>query len=80
MRRSEHYGELQALVDRLFAKHDQVTKLELELNAEICDLHPDLLEVCNLVPNGTYIRETLCDQMNSVITAHGWGGRYGTVS
>ena len=80
MQRSEHYGELQQLIDGLFESRERLTALDLVINAEMCDLHPDLLEICQIVPPGEYTRETLCDQMNSAITAHGWGGLYGTVS
>ena len=31
------------------------------------------------MPSGTYTRARLCDQMNSIVTAHGWGLTYGTV-
>ena len=79
MKRSEHYGELQELIDDLFSSAQTVSSLDLVIAAEIRDLHPDLLEICQIVPPGTYIRATLCDQMNSAITAHGWGGVYGTV-
>ncbi len=79
MKRSEHYGALQALVDELFRNRKTVTSMELVLHAEIYDLHPDLIEICTLVPPGTYSRQALCDQMNSSITGHGWGGVYGTV-
>ena len=44
------------------------------------DLGEDLIEVVNLLPAGTYRRARLCDQLNSIITAHGWGYVYGTVS
>lgn len=79
MRRSEHYGELQRLVDGLFDGRETVSTIDLMLHARILDLHPDLMEICSIVPPGQYIRESLCDQMNSAITAHGWGSKYGTV-
>lgn len=44
------------------------------------DLPADLLEVVDLLPAGTYSRSRMCDQLNSIITAHGWGYVYGTVS
>ncbi len=78
-KRSPHFGELQTLVDDLFASRKMLSSTELVLNAEILDLHPDLLEICQIVPFGTYDRQTLCDQINSAMTAHGWGGVYGTV-
>lgn len=79
VKRSEHYGELQKLVDELYASRKLLSSSELVLAAEILDLHPDLLEICNIVPPGTYSRQALCDQLNSAMTAHGWGGVYGTV-
>ena len=33
----------------------------------------------NLLPPGSYTRLRLCDQLNSIITAHGWAHVYGTV-
>ncbi len=78
-KRSEHFGELQTLVEDLFATRKTLSSTELVLNAEILDLPQDLLEICKIVPYGTYDRQTLCDQINSAITAHGWGGVYGTV-
>ena len=79
MARSEHFGELQALVDDLFESRNSLSSLELLINAEMRDLHPDLIEICQIVPPGTYSRQALCDQMNSAIAGHGWGGVYGTV-
>ena len=79
MARSEHYGELQTLVDDLFESRNSLSSMELLINAELRDLHPDLIEICQIVPPGTYSRQALCDQMNSAIAGHGWGGVYGTV-
>ena len=47
--------------------------------AESYDLPPDLIEVVELLPPGTYNRQRLCDQINSSIAGHGWGYVYGTV-
>ena len=77
--RSEDYGELQRLVDALFATDEVVTRLDAVVRAEMDDLSPDLVEVVELLPAGSYRRARLCDQMNSIITAHGWGYVYGTV-
>ena len=79
MKKSEHYGELQNLIDELFKSRNTLTSMELLVNAEIRDLHPDLIEICQIVPPGTYSRQALCDQMNSAIAGHGGGGIYGTV-
>ncbi len=64
------YGELQQLVNELSARKPSgyVTKLEAIEAA-----------VVNLLPGGRYKRGPLCDQMNSIITAHGWSYVYGTV-
>ena len=47
--------------------------------AEVDDLPEDLIEVVELLPAGRYKRARLCDQLNSIITAHGWAYVYGTV-
>ncbi len=75
------YGELQRLVNSLFedAPSGMVSRLDLVLRAQLVDLPDDLAEVVELMPGGSYTRPRLCDQMNSIITAHGWGSVYGTV-
>lgn len=81
--RSEDYGELQHLVDALFApgvsRYATVTKLDALMRAEAFDLCADLAEVIDLLPSSTFTRTQLCDQMNSILSGHGWGGVYGTV-
>ena len=81
--RSEDYGELQRLVDSLFvpgiSSAATVSRLDVELRAEILDLCADLMEVVAALPPRAYTRQRLCDQMNSILTAHGWGNVYGTV-
>lgn len=76
---AESYGELQGLVDGLFAARETVDRLDLVMQAEILDLDPDLQEIVTLLPPGTYERQRLCDQINSALAAHGWGSAYGTV-
>ena len=76
---SEDFGELQRLVDGLYAGRAMVDRLDLVVQAEILDLSEDLLEIVNLLPPGTYARQRLCDQLNSALAAHGWGSAYGTV-
>lgn len=71
---------LQPLVDALFAEQPFAKQLDFVLLAEAFDLDEDLLEVVNLLPPGFYLREEMCDQLNSIITAHGWGNIVGTVS
>lgn len=81
--RSEDYGELQRLVDSLFApgvsSAATVSRLDVELRAEILDLAGDLMEVVGALPPRTYTRQRLCDQLNSCLVARGWGTVYGTV-
>lgn len=77
--RSEDYGVLQDLVNTLFARKELASRLDLVLLAESCDVCDDIMEVCTLMPSGIYTRARLCDQMNSIVTAHGWGLTYGTV-
>ena len=77
--RAESYGELQNLVDGLYATRTVVDRLDLVMQAEVLDLDADLQEIVSLLPPGSYERQRLCDQLNSAIAAHGWGGVYGTV-
>jgi hypothetical protein len=78
--RAEDYGELQRLVDSLYTNRTMATRLDLVVLAESNDLCDDLLEIVGLLPPGTYLRARMCDQLNSSLTAHGWGQTYGTVS
>lgn len=76
------FGELQDLVDALYREvgpSGSVSRMDVILRAEIDDLNDDLREVIDLLPAGTYKRGRLCDQLNSIVTAHGWGFVYGTV-
>ncbi|WP_423977913.1 hypothetical protein [Lancefieldella rimae] len=79
--RADEYGDLQRLVDNVYkhAPSSYASNIDVLVRAEIDDLNQDLLEVINLIPAGTYKRATLCDQINSIVTAHGWGFTYGTV-
>lgn len=77
--RAEEFGDLQRLVDGLFYDRTMVERLDLVVQAEILDLAPDLMEIVNLLPPGTYDRQRLCDQINSALAAHGWAATYGTV-
>lgn len=79
MFQAEEYGDLQRLIDGLFIGRQSIDRLDLIVQAEILDLSPDLIEIVNLVPPGTYDRPRLCDQINSALAAHGWGATYGTV-
>lgn len=76
------FGDLQRLVDELFEDEParMVGKLDAIERAQIDDLSEDLLEVIDLLPGGRYGRHALCNQLNSILTAHGWGYTHGTVS
>ena len=63
---AEEFGDLQRLVDGLFYDRHAIDRL-------------DLMEIVNLLPPGYYDRQSLCDQLNSALAAHGWGAVYGTV-
>ena len=57
----------------------KVRRLDVVLAAESADVPPDLREVVELLPPGSYTRRRLCDQLNSSLAGHGWGQVYGTV-
>ena len=78
---SDEYGELQRLVDDLYKVNPSkaVPRMDVLVRAEVNDLSEDLMEVVALLPAGSYKRFRLCDQLNSIITAHGWAYLYGTV-
>lgn len=81
--RSEDYGELQRLVDSVFppgvSAAATASRLDVEMRSEILDLCADLMEVVAALPPRAYTRQRLCDQLNSILTARGWGNVYGTV-
>ena len=77
--RSPYFGALQTLVDDVLQYGDEVRRLDVVLAAESSDLPEDLQEVVGLLPPGTYTRERLCGQLNSIINGHAWGQVYGTV-
>ncbi|MBM6683516.1 hypothetical protein [Collinsella intestinalis] len=76
---SEAFGDLQRLVDALYLGRNEVNRLDVVVQAELQDLDRDLIEIVDLLPPGRYSRQRLCDQLNSALAAHGWGGTYGTV-
>ena len=80
-RPADEFGELQGLVDDLYEDDPAgvVSRMDVLVRADVNDLAPDLMEVVELLPAGRYKRARLCDQMNSIITAHGWAYLYGTV-
>ena len=70
---------MQRLVDYLFAQRSVVTRLDAVLTAEALDMPGVIHEIVALLPPGQFQRQQLCDQLNSAITAHGYGTRMGTV-
>ncbi|MDD5799588.1 MAG: hypothetical protein PUD09_02920 [Coriobacteriales bacterium] len=78
---SVEYGELQKLVNDLYRESasGSVKRVDVVVRAEVNDLSPELMEVIELLPAGSYKRARLCDQLNSIVTAHGWAFLYGTV-
>ena len=80
---SEDYGELQRLVDALFrpgiSSRATVSKIDVLTASDAFDFCDDLAEVVDLLPTRNFTRTQLCDQMNSILSGHGWGGVYGTV-
>ncbi len=80
-RPADEFGELQGLVDDLYRDDPTavIARMDVLVRAEVNDLSEDLIEVVELLPAGRYKRVRLCDQLNSIITAHGWAYLYGTV-
>ncbi|PKQ20094.1 MAG: hypothetical protein CVT66_06935 [Actinobacteria bacterium HGW-Actinobacteria-6] len=76
---TDDHETLQRLIDTLFADKTGVRRLEFIVRAELADLASEVLDIVTLLPPGTYERDRLCDQLNSAITAHGWGRSLGTV-
>lgn len=76
---TDDHETLQRLIDTVYAEQARVRRLEFIVRAELADLATDVLDVITLLPPGTYSRDKLCDQLNSAITAHGWGRSLGTV-
>ncbi len=70
---------LQRMIDTLFEESKQVSQMDVLLLAESYDLSDELQEVIELLPPGNYTRLRMCDQLNSIITAHGWGMTLGTL-
>jgi len=66
-------SDMQRLVDSLFAHAGTVSRLDAVVLAESLDMPEVVGEIVALLPPGRYGRERLCDQLNSAITAHGYG-------
>ncbi len=72
-------GELQRLVDALFAHAKVVDRDDVLTLADAFDAGKDVLEIVEALPTARYTRVQLTTQLNSTITAHGWSGRIGLV-
>jgi hypothetical protein len=71
--------QLQRMIDSLYRETKVVTRLDVVVRSEAMDLPAELRELVELLPPGEYKRQKLCDQLNSAIVGHGWGGSLGTV-
>lgn len=78
MHTSEDHATLTRVIDALYSESQLVPRLDVIVRAELADLHQDVVDIVNLLPPGRYTRARLCDQLNSAITAHGWGRTLGT--
>lgn len=56
-----------------------MSRLDAVVRAESLDMPDVVIEIVGLLPPGRYGRQRLCDQLNSAITAHGYGRSMGTV-
>lgn len=76
------FGLLQEIVDSAFADAagDKIRNLDLIVQAELSDVSADLMEIVEMLPPGPYTREQLIDQLNSILVAHGWSYRLGTLN
>ncbi|TLM72532.1 MAG: hypothetical protein FDZ70_08380 [Actinobacteria bacterium] len=70
---------MQRMLDALYANAGAVERLDVVVRAETLELPEVALGIVALLPPGRYTRARLCDQLNSAITAHGFGGVIGTV-
>lgn len=75
----EHSEAFQRMIDSLYRDAGTVSRLDVVIRAEAADLPDEVVGLVNLLPPGRYPRPRLCDQLNSAITAHGWGRTLGTV-
>lgn len=73
------FGVLQDMLDATFRLRERADRLDLIMQAELRDPGAEAMEVVLLLPPGVYLREQMADQLNSIVTAHGWGQLLGTV-
>jgi hypothetical protein len=76
---TDDHESLQRLIEELYRRNGRVVRLDVVVRAELADMTEEVLGIVNLLPPGAYTRVRLCDQLNSAITAHGWGRSLGTV-
>ncbi len=76
---NDDHESLQRLIEALFRHDRRVERIHVVVRAELADMTEEVLGIVNLLPPGNYTRTRLCDQLNSAITAHGWGRSLGTV-
>lgn len=62
LERSEHYGELQRVVDYLYKNAHAVERFDVVIAADTFDICADMHEVVRLLPPGVYTRPALCAQ------------------
>lgn len=74
---TEEFGELQRLVEALFAQARKVARIDVLCAVESFDLGPLSTEIARSLPPGSYTRAQLTTQLNSSITAHGWSRSIG---
>ncbi len=79
MNKSDDYGILQRVVDKLYEREVIVARKDVIVMAQTYDVPLDLTEIVELLPPGEYDRAGLCVQLNSSIAGHAWGQVYGTV-
>jgi hypothetical protein len=77
---SSEEGELQKLVDALYRDSKYADRIDALVLAEAFDFSDDLKAVVERVPPGRMNRAQFTDQINSTLTARGWGRYYGIVS
>lgn len=73
------FGVLQDLVNRICEELESIRSMDLLVQAELSDVSPELMEVVEMLPPGPYTRRQLCDQLNSILVAHGWSNSLGVV-
>lgn len=74
----DHHDNVERMLDSLFRDTTQITRLDAVVRAESWELPAEVMGIIELLPPGHYTRPRLCDQLNSAITAHGWGRTLGT--